>query len=297
MILNVSGRTDVVAFYSDWFMKRLEEGFVDVRNPFNKKLVSRIYFDDVDAILFCTKNPIPIINKLKDIHKPILFHITLTPYKNDIEPNVFNKKDIIEAIKKVSSIIGIDNIYIRYDPIFISDKYNINYHIKAFDKICKLLNGYVKYIIISFIDDYKNVRKNKNIINYKEFSEDDYKQIGLNFSKSAKENGMTVQTCFEDRNLVEYGFIKQDCLSHTLAFKLTGKTNFKSWKARKMRKCNCVEMVDIGVYNSCKHFCKYCYANYDENMVNNNYKNHNKDSSLLIGDLQKDDIIKVRKDK
>lgn len=297
MILNVSGRTDVVAFYTDWFMKRLEEGFVDVRNPFNKKLVSRIYFDDVDAILFCTKNPIPIINKLKLINKPILFHVTLTPYKNDIEPNVTNKKDIIEAIKKVSSIIGIDNLYIRYDPIFISDKYNINYHIKAFDKICKLLNGYVKHFIISFIDDYKNVRKNKNIINYKELSDDDYKQIGINFSKSAKENGMTVQTCFEDRNLVEYGFIKEDCLSHTLAFKLTGKTNFKSRKARKMRKCNCVEMVDIGVYNSCKHFCKYCYANYDENMVNNNYKNHNKHSSLLIGNLQKDDIIKVRKDK
>lgn len=297
MILNVSGRTDVVAFYSDWFMKRLEEGFVDVRNPFNKKLVSRIYFDDVDVILFCTKNPIPIINKLKLINKPILFHVTLTPYKNDIEPNVTNKKDIIEAIKKVSSIIGIDNLYIRYDPIFISDKYNINYHIKAFDKICKLLNGYVKHFIISFIDDYKNVRKNKNIINYKELSDDDYKQIGINFSKSAKENGMTVQTCFEDRNLVEYGFIKEDCLSHTLAFKLTGKTNFKSWKARKMRKCNCVEMVDIGVYNSCKHFCKYCYANYDEDKVNNNYKNHNKHSSLLIGNLQKDDIIKVRKDK
>ena len=163
--------------------------------------------------------------------------------------------------------------------------------------MCKLLNGYVKYFIISFIDDYKNVRKNKNIINYKNFSESDYKQIGVNFSKSAKENGMSVQTCFEDRNLVEYGFIKGECLSHTLAFKLTGKTNFKSWKARKERKCNCVEMVDIGVYNSCKHFCKYCYANYDEDKVNNNHKSHNKYSSLLIGNLQKNDVIKVRKDK
>ncbi len=297
MILNVSGRTDIVAFYSDWFMNRFKAGFVDVRNPFNKRLVNRIYFDDVDAILFCTKNPIPIINKLKEINKPILFHITLTPYKNDIEPNVPNKNDIIEAIKKISKIIGIDNLYIRYDPIFISDKYTIDYHIKAFDKLCKLLNGYVKYFIISFIDDYKNVRKNKNIINYKNFSESDYKQIGVNFSKSAKENGMSVQTCFEDRNLVEYGFIKGECLSHTLAFKLTGKTNFKSWKARKERKCNCVEMVDIGVYNSCKHFCKYCYANYDEDKVNNNHKSHNKYSSLLIGNLQKNDVIKVRKDK
>ena len=92
MILNVSGRTDVVAFYSDWFMNRYKEGFLDVRNPFNKKLVSRIYFDDVDLILFCTKNPIPIIDKLKYINKPILFQVTLTPYRNDIEPNVIDKK-------------------------------------------------------------------------------------------------------------------------------------------------------------------------------------------------------------
>ena len=77
---------------------------------------------------------------------------------------------------------------------------------------------------------------------------------------------MVVHTCAEVRNLTEYGFIKDECLSKELAFKLTGKT-YKKWKARKNVPCQCVEMVDIGVYNSCKHFCKYCYANYDEKKV------------------------------
>lgn len=157
MILNVSGRTDIVAFYSKWFMNRYKEGFVDVRNPFNPKLISRIYFEDVDLILFCTKNPLPIINDLKKIKKPIIFHVTLTPYKNDIEPNVPSKTEIIKGIKKISEIVGIDNLVVRYDPIFLSEKYNIDYHIKAFDKLCGLLNGYVHRIIVSFIDDYKNV--------------------------------------------------------------------------------------------------------------------------------------------
>lgn len=294
MVLNVSGRTDIVAFYSDWFIERYKEGYIDVRNPFYPKLISRIYFKNVDLILFCTKNPIPILDKLKYIDKPILFHVTLTPYKKDIEPNVLPKGIIIKAIKKLSKVIGIDNLTIRYDPIFISDKYNLDYHIKAFDKLCSLLNGYVNKIIVSFIDDYKNVRKNEKILNFREFTEKDYEIIGKNFSRIVKENSMTVQTCFENRNLVEYGFIKGECLSHELAYKLTGK-KYKTWKARKGANCNCVEMVDIGVYNSCKHFCKYCYANYDEKQVNNNFNSHFKDSSLLVGRIEKDDLIKERK--
>ena len=293
MILNVSGRTDIVAFYSEWFMNRYHENFVDVRNPFNQDLVSRIYFEDVDLIVFCTKNPIPIINGLREINKPILFHVTITPYKNDIEPNVPSKIEIIESIKTLSKIIGIDNLRIRYDPIFISNKYTVDYHIKAFDRLCTLLNGYVNKIIVSFIDDYKNVRKNEKSLMYKEFTEEDYKRIGEEFSKIAKNNNMTVQTCFEKRDLVEYGFTKGECLSHELAFKLTGKT-YKNWTARKEKLCNCVQMVDIGVYNSCKHFCKYCYANYDEKQVSINYLNHNKNSSLLIGELKPTDIIKRR---
>ena len=293
MILNVSGRTDIVAFYTKWFMNRYKEGFVDVRNPFNPKLVSRIYFHDVDAFMFCTKNPIPIIDYLKDIKQPILFHVTLTPYHKDIEPNVPSKKMIIEAIKKLSNIVGIDNLSVRYDPVFLSDKYNVEYHKKAFDRLCNLLDGYVKQIIISFIDNYKNVRKNEKNLNFHEFTEDDYREIGISFSKSAKKHGLTVQTCFEDRNLSEYGFKVGECVSHELAYILTGK-KYPNWKARKEQKCNCVQMVDIGAYNSCNHMCKYCYANFDEKQVIKNMSKHNPDSSLLIGNLEEDDIIKVR---
>lgn len=294
MILNVSGRTDIVAFYSKWFMNRYKEGFLDVRNPFNPKLISRIHFEDVDAILFCTKNPTPILKDIKNINKPILFHVTITPYKNDIEPNVPSKKEIINKVKELSNIIGKDNLSIRYDPIFLSDKYNIDYHKKAFEKLCSLLSGYTNKIIVSFLDEYKNVLKNKKILNYKPFTEEDFKEIGFSFSKIAAKYNMTVQTCFEDKNLVEYGFKKGECLSHELAFKLTGKT-YKRWTARGKGNCKCVQMVDIGVYNSCKHFCKYCYANYDEKKVNNNYLNHDPTSSLLIGKIEQDDIIKIRK--
>ena len=294
MILNISERIDIVAFYSDWLINRLEEGYVDVRNPFNPKMVSRIMMEDVDLLFFCTKNPLPILDKINNIKKKMYFHITLTSYKKNIEPNVPSKKDIIEGIKKLSKMVGKDNIVIRYDPVFINDEYTVDYHIRAFDKLCELLDGYVSKMLISFIDDYKNVRNNYNSLKYRKFTETDYKRIGEAFSKSAKEHNIVVHTCAEVRDLTEYGFIKDECMSKELAFKLTCKT-FKRWNARKNVPCKCIEMADIGVYNSCKHFCKYCYANFDEKQVNDNYKNHNPKSSLLIGELQEDDIIKIRK--
>ena len=220
MILNVSGRTDIVAFYSNWFMNRLKEGYVLVRNPYYKTLVSKIYFKDVDAIVFCTKNPIPILDKLDDINIPFIFHVTLTPYKKDIEPNVPPKGLIINAIKKLSQ------------------------------------------------------------------------KIGTNFALSAKKYNMTVQTCAEKRNLKEYGFLVSDCVTKEIAKDLTKKDKFKKWTAR--GKCSCVSMVDIGEYNTCKHMCKYCYANYDENAVFKNVREHSDLSPMLTGNVTKKDSIKER---
>ena len=294
MILFASGRTDIPAFYSNWFINRVKAGFVDVRNPFNQKLVSRIYFSDVDLIMFCSKNPLPMINKLDILKVPVLFHVTITPYSKDVEPNIPDKRLIIEGVKKLSLVLGIDNVVLRYDPIFLSDKYNVDYHIRAFDKLCKNLNGYVNKIIVSFMDEYKNVRSNRGILRYRTITKEDYKKIGEAFSKSAMDNGMSVQTCFEDNDLTQYGFVKGECLSHELAYILTGK-KFKSSNVRKEKKCECVQMVDIGDYNSCMHMCKYCYANYDEKAVSSNFERHDDNSSLLIGSIQSDDVIKVRK--
>lgn len=291
MILNVSGRTDIVAFYTPWFMNRYKEGYVDVRNPFYNKKISRIYFSDVELIVFCTKNPLPIIPYLKEIKQPIVFQVTLTPYKKEIEPNVIDKNKIIDSIKQVSKIVGVENIFVRYDPILINDVYTIDYHIKAFGRICNLLNGYVKHIIISFVDNYKNVENNAKYLNLKEFTNDDYKIIGESFGKIAEKFDMTIQTCYEGDKLVEYGIQNIPCMSKEYALKLTGK-KYRKWQARK---CGCVEMVDIGAYNSCNHLCKYCYANYNEKKVKENMKLHDINSSLILGHLEENDEVVIRK--
>ena len=295
MILNVSGRTDIIAFYEPWFENRYKAGFVDVRNPFNPTQVSRIMFSDVDAFVFCTKNPAPIMNFLPKIKQPFLFHITLTSYLSDIEPFVPKKTETIENIKKISKMIGADNLYIRYDPVFLSNKYTLTYHLAAFDKLCSELEGFANHFIVSFIDLYLNVRKNEATLGFREFTEADYEAIGKGFSASARKHGQTVQTCFEERNLTEFGFSGEECISHQKAIELTGK-DFPEWTARKQRLCHCVQMVDIGEYNTCGHRCRYCYANFAEDLINEQMRRHNPNSSLLIGELTEQDIVAVRKD-
>ena len=294
MILMVSGRTDIINYYNEWFINRLKNGFVDVRNPINPNLVSRIFFSDVDLIVICTKNPLPIIPYLKDIKIPILMQVTLTSYKNDIEVNVINKKLIIEGIKEIRKIIGKDNIYVRYDPILLNDRYDIDYHIKAFKKLTDLLKDNINYYIISFIDIYKNVKKHLNELKLKEIKIEDKIKIVNNFSYLAHQNNSKIISCAEDDLLLNYGLDKGECISPNEVYRLTGKIDFKVQNIRK-NNCRCLSSVDIGSYNSCLNFCKYCYANFNEEDIIKNNKSHNKYSSLLIGDLKDTDIIKVRR--
>lgn len=305
MVLFISGRTDILTYYSNWLIKRIRAGYVDTRNPYNPNLVSRINFSNVDIVVFCTKNPHPFIKYLDEAQKllnnvPFIFHVTMTPYNDDIEPIIGKiKKDVIEDIKYLSTRYGKDRIFVRYDPIFKSKRYTIDYHIKAFNKLVTSLNGYVGNIVISFIDLYKNVLHNKRILKLEEINDDDFNKLASEFGKIAKENNINIFTCGEKMKLLEYGFIKGACLSKSYAINLMnelGKSvKFKKQSNRKNSYCECVEMVDIGAYNCCLSKCKYCYANFDEKTVNSNYLLHDEDSSLLIGHLNEDDVIKERK--
>lgn len=283
MIINASGRTDIVAYYMNWFVNRWNEGYFDVRNPFNPKLVSRIFVSDVDMIVFCTKNPLPLLDTIHLFSVPIQLQVTITGYFKDMEPQVPDKGEIIACIQKLSSYLGKENVCVRYDPILLNSKYDVDYHIRAFNKLCTILKGYVSKMIVSFVDDYKNVRNNH--LDYHEPSNEEYLKLKEAFEK----NDMKIVSCME--NKYHIGDEKDCCISIKYAFERTGKF-FKEWKARD---CHCVNMVDVGAYNSCLHGCKYCYANFDSKQIVSNYKMHDVNSSLLIGHLNLDDQVKIRR--
>ena len=163
MIIQTGMRTDIPAFYSKWFLNRIKDGYVCVRNPYNPKQVTKYSLSPevVDLIAFCTKNPLPMLPFLEEL-KPYgqYWFVTITPYGRDIEPNVPDKETVMEGLKKLSDVVGVDSIGWRYDPIFIDKKHSVEWHISEFEKMAENLAGYTKTCVISFIDIYKKVERN-----------------------------------------------------------------------------------------------------------------------------------------
>lgn len=296
MIITVSERTDIPAFYSEWFYQRLKEGFVDVRNPFNEKQVTRISLEkeDVDAFIFTTKNPLPMFSKLDRLEGyPCLFQITITPYDQSVEKNVVDKHKIIEGFKYLSKRFGKNSCILRYDPIFLNDRYTIKEHKKAFTYLLKELHPYTDICIFSFVTLYKNTRKHQNSLKIKELTQRDVGELALMLSSVANKYNIKLQCCANKYDLSEYGITSKSCISNEILSNVFGyEVNYKQ-VTTKREHCSCITHRDIGAYNSCMHLCRYCYANYDEDIINETMVRHNKKSSLLIGELNEEDSIQL----
>lgn len=295
MIISASRRTDIPAFYSEWFLNRLKQGYVLVRQPRNIKKLSRVELNPqiVDCIVFWTKNPQPMLGKLpiiKQMGYNFYFQFTLTPYDKKIEPNLPNKKIIIETFKQLSNLLGKEKVIWRYDTIIISKDFTVEYHLNTFTKMVEYLRGYTDKCIISFVDLYrKNLRQMKQI----GFLEDNFEQIekiSEGFSLIAKQNKIELLTCSEKVDLTKYNIQKASCIDKKLIEQIIGYNIIAKKETNQRENCNCMQSIDIGSYDTCEHGCLYCYANNNKQIVLNNIKYHDKQSELLIGKVKDDDI-------
>ncbi|PAB60020.1 DUF1848 domain-containing protein [Anaeromicrobium sediminis] len=297
MIISASRRTDIPAFYSDWFFNRLKEGYVYVKNPFNRRQVSEIKLNPhvVDCFVFWTKDPLPMMDRLKELKNyPYYFQFTLTPYREDIEVNMRKKKDIISTFKELSMKIGKERVIWRYDPILINENYSKEYHYEWFEKFAEELSNYTERCIISFIDPYKNTRKNAKSLKLIKLEERDMFQLANKFSNIGQRYNITIETCSEPIDLSSCGIKKGKCIDGNLISKIIG-SNIDMEKDNNQREfCGCMKSIDIGQYNTCAHNCLYCYANYNYRQVNKNYKKHSVNSPLLVGKLIGDEKITSR---
>jgi len=294
MIISASRRTDIPALYSDWFFKRIKEGYVLVKNPMNVRQVSKVSLkrEAVDCIVFWTKNPynmLPKLDLIKDYQ--YYFQFTLNPYNNAIETNLRSKSVIIDTFKRLSDKIGPDRVIWRYDPIILNADLNINYHEKFFEILAKGLEGYTSRCVISFIDYYRKI--DKNLKKYDIYEIDDTKKrvLAEKIVNIAKAYSIKIETCAEEIDLDDLGIEHARCIDPFLIESLLGmKTKLKK-DLNQRKACGCITSVDIGAYNTCTHGCIYCYANYSSKSVKRNMDNYDINSPLLCSRLDENDRI------
>lgn len=298
MIISASRRTDIPAFYAEWFMNRIRAGYFVKVNPYNRKQTKSISLaaDQVDAIVFWSKNPRPILRHLPELFDTghqVLMHYTLNDYPDVLEPGVPTLSYRIDTFQRLAEVIGTDKIVWRYDPIILSNQTDVDDHLERFDHIAGLLNGRTSRVVISFMDFYAKTKGRLGRIEGEggyEFSDwlapankDRLSALAYGLGNIAADNGMTIVTCSEHVDLDEYRIMHGACIDQAHIEKVLNKPITGKKDQYQRAECGCMESVDMGSYDTCPFGCPYCYAVRSDKLVQANRKKHDPNSPYLIG--------------
>ena len=225
MIISASRRTDIPAYYTEWFFNRVKEGYVYVRNPINIHQIGRISLSPnvVDGMVLWTKNPIPMMDRIEELDYYYYFQFTLTSYGKDIEHGLPSKnQELIPAFCELSRKIGREKIIWRYDPIFINSSYTVDYHKKYFQVLASKLGDYTEKCTVSFLDLYRNTERNIRPLGIRPPDKNEIIELMESFAEIAKKYGFYIDTCAEEIELSKLG-IKHACCIDKERFERIGK--------------------------------------------------------------------------
>ncbi len=298
MIVSASRRTDIPAFYAEWFMTRVREGYFHRVNPFNSKQVSRFSLkpEDVGAVCFWTKNPRPLmphLDELGDRGLNYYFQYTLNPYDTTFEPNVPPLLERIETMVELAGRIGRKRVVWRYDPVILSTATPASWHLEQAEKIAGKVSAATGRLIFSFYDFYGRgggrlgTALSGSGIVLEDITAAEHagslELVARGFKEVADRHDLQLFSCCERVELAAVGIRHGACVDGSLVRELFG-VNVSCRKDRNQREaCNCVESADMGMYNSCRFRCAYCYANFNAGTIESNCRKHYPDSPALIG--------------
>lgn len=299
IIISASRSTDIPAFYADWFLERLKAGYSVWVNPFNQARY-RVSFADTRMIVFWSKNPKPMLERLDEVEslgfKQYYFQFTLNDYVTEgLEPNVPPVAERIDTFRHLARRIGKERVIWRFDPLLLSNYLTVDVLLEKIASIGHELQGATEKLVFSFADiqAYRKVGKNLSGTNCREFSSEEKIEFAKGLRDVNLSLGLEMATCAEDIDLSEYGIKHNKCVDDDLMVRLfhddaklmdfigaeydmiDGWTIKKSRKDKGQRKaCGCIVSKDIGMYNTCPHLCRYCYANSSDNVVRRNYQKY-----------------------
>lgn len=293
MIISASRRTDIPAFYSKWFMNRIRAGYCTAINPFNYKQVAYVSLkpEDVDVIVFWTKNPEPLMKHLAELDNRgfrYYFQYTLTGYPKTLEPHIPVLQKSIDTFKRLADHISPEKVIWRYDPIVISSITDTDYHKRTIDLIAGELEGFTHRLIISIVDEYRKAKINfdrlekQGIYVERQKSQEQVRDIIEFIVDRAKQANMEAFSCAEVLDLKSFGLMPGKCIDDTYIKKVFGINVTPDKDKYQRQECGCVRSKDIGAYDTCLHGCLYCYAG-TLATASRNQTHYFPDSPSLIG--------------
>lgn len=295
MIISASRRTDIPAFYSTWFMNRIRAGYATVPNPYYPDRVARVSLrpDKIDAIAFSTRNPRPLFAQLDELDGrgfQYYFLITILGNPRQLDPKTPALPAAVDNFLELSRRVGADHVIWRYDPIVLSNRTGIDFHLKQFQTIASVLKGATRRCIISYMDDYAKARSRLNALEKKGFIlaqpgevQSAVGPLSARLAQIAGAAGMEITSCAESYDLAPYGVRAGKCMDDELVSRLTGKSLVYKKDPAQRQVCRCALSRDIGMYNSCLHGCLYCYATQNFSKSLENYRKHDPQSPSLLG--------------
>lgn len=296
MIISASRRTDIPAFYSEWFTNRICAGYCTVPNPFNRNQVSYVSLKpaDVDVIVFWTRNPAPLLSHLKELDTLGLryyFQYTILDNPRYLDAKVPSLSSALATFKKLSDQVGPPKVIWRYDPIVFTKDTGVRYHVKSYRKIATELRGYTYRSVISVVDFYKKIKKRLQqldesgspIIPYAGKPDSHFDLLMNSLIESASQNDMEIVSCAEDLDLTPYGIRPGKCVDDEYILKIFGLNVTHKKDPTQRAACGCVASKDIGAYDTCLFGCQYCYATTNFERAHKNHDEHNPQSPSLIG--------------
>ena len=295
MIISASRRTDIPAFYSEWFMRRIHQQYCLCVNPFNRHQVTQVSLqpEDVDALVFWTKNAEPLLSRLPELDARgyrYYFQYTLNGYGELFEPNLPELERCIETFLQLSERIGAERVIWRYDPVILSSRTDVSYHQKRFGYILERLQAATRRIVVSIVDDYRKASHNFKRLQVQGLTiQADYRAEQLAslctfMSEQSGRHNIPVYSCAESFDLTPFDILPGKCVDGDLIARLFN-VQVKAGKDRSQRReCGCLQSKDIGFYDTCLHGCAYCYAGTMQSALRNRVK-HEVDSPMLIGNI------------
>jgi DNA repair photolyase len=266
-IISASRRTDIPAFYPEWFLRRLNERFVYVRQPYGGR-ISRVSLkpDDISCITFWSKNFAPLISQLERvalITQNLFFHFTITGITKDVESGTPPLSEAVHDYIFLSKRYAPDHLIWRFDPICITDKLPFEHYEELFSKIAVKLHGHCSTCYISFVQKYKKV-----LIAFEKYCDHTLAEINLEMQKEyasrlgriAEKNGIRLHACCND-HLISGTVLKGSCINSQSLSRVFDDRSINSSPAPTRNQCACTKSIDIGAYDTCPYGCLYCYAN------------------------------------